>query len=106
MKKGPSVNKLREKANKDRVLGTVTRMEHLKAYITEEENNDRTKEDRRVDKSRRRRDEYGVSLKCFQLGNIDWNPDSKENAHKNLTVANFKEFVVHRDIQLVKAVKT
>ena len=58
-----------------------------------------------VDKARRRRDEYGLSLKCFQSGIIDRNPDSIKNANKDLTVANLKEFMVHRDIQLVKAVK-
>ena len=66
---------------------------------------DRAKEDQKVDKTRRRRDEYRLSLTCFRLGIIDRNPDSKGNANKDLTVANLKDFMVHKDIQLVKAVK-
>ena len=60
---------------------------------------------RRVDKSRRRRDEFSVSLKCFKLGIIDWNPDSKENANKDLTMANFKDFINHEEVNLSRAVK-
>ena len=56
-------------------------------------------------KSRRRRDEFSVSLKCFKLGIIDWNPDSKENANKDLTMANFKDFINHEEVNLSRAVK-
>ena len=65
----------------------------------------KAREARRVDKSRRRRDEFSVSLKRFKLGIIDWNPDSKENANKDLTMANFKDFINHEEVNLSRAVK-
>ena len=69
------------------------------------EEESKAREARRVDKSRRRRDEFSVSLKCFKLGIIDWNPDSKENANKDLTMANFKDFINHEEVNLSRAVK-
>ena len=44
-------------------------------------------------------------MKCFKLGIIEWNPDSKENANKDLTMANFKDFMNHEEVNLLRAVK-
>ena len=44
-------------------------------------------------------------MKCFKLGIIDWNPDSKESTNKDLTMANFKDFINHEEVNLSRAVK-
>ena len=87
------------------VLNDEARLEILQRHDTQVEEENKAKEARRVDKSRRRRDEFSVSLKCFKLGIIDWNPDSKESANKDLTMANFKDFMNHEEVNLLRAVK-
>ena len=86
------------------VLNDEARLEILQRHDTQVEEENKAKEARRVDKSRRRRDEFSVSLKCFKLGIIDWNPDSK-NANKDLTMANFKGFMNHEEVNLLRVVK-
>ena len=88
------MNAIGERVNEGRVLNDEARLEILQRHDTQVEEENKAKEARRVDKSRRRRDEFSVSLKCFKLGIIDWNPDSKENANKDLMMANqFIQFI-------------
>ena len=93
------MNAIGERVNEGRVLNDEARLEILQRHDTQVEEENKAKEARRVDKSRRRRDEFSVSLKCFKLGIIDWNPDSKENANKDLMMAN------HEEVNLLRAVK-
>ena len=72
------MNAIGERVNEGRVLNNESRLEILQRHDAQVEEESKAKEARRVDKSRRRRDEFSVSLKCFTLGIIDWNPDSKE----------------------------
>ena len=104
-RKRPSVNAIGERVNEGRVLNNEARLRILQRHDAQADEEIKAKESRRVDKSRRRSDEFSVSLKCFKLGIIDWNPDSKESANKDLTMANFKDFMNHEEVNLLRAVK-
>ena len=104
-RKRPSVNAIGERVNEGRVLNNEARLEILQRHDAQADEEIKAKESRRVDKSRRRRGEFSVSLKRFKLGIIDWNPDSKESANKDLTMANFKDFINHEEVNLSRAVK-
>ena len=62
------MNAIGERVNEGRVLNNESRLEILQRHDAQVEEESKAKEARRVDKSRRRRDEFSVSLKCFKLG--------------------------------------
>ena len=104
-RRGPGVNVIEERVSEGRVLNDEARLEKLRRHDAQVEEESKAREARRVDKRRRRRDEFSVSLMRFKLGIIDWNPDSKQNANKDLTMANFKDFINHEEVNLSRAVK-
>ena len=67
-RRGPGVNAIEERVSEGRVLNDEARLEKLRRHDAQVEEESKAREARRVDKSRRRRDEFSVSLKCFKLG--------------------------------------
>lgn len=70
-RKRPSVDAIGERVNEGRVLSDEARLGVLQRHDAQVEEESKAKEARRVDKSRRRRDEFSVLLKCFKLEIID-----------------------------------
>ena len=66
------MNAIEERVNEGRVLNDEARLEKLRRHVAQVEEESKDREARRLHKSRRRMDEFSVSLKRFQLGIIDW----------------------------------